>query len=181
MKKLIAVLMALCLLCTAVAAFADAATGAKEERYNGAKFGMTMDEVIAVEGAAGKKDTEHTHGPVTFEELEYEDVTDAYLGNITIDRSYLFADGKLAAIRLDIDTKDISYEAVKEALAAFGELSELDLALLGNGIYAVDDDGTPEKNTLAIQNGDEMVVLELDNDGDDIDVTFVDLTAAYIK
>ena len=71
MKKLIAVLMALCLLCTAVAAFADAATGAKEERYNGAKFGMTMDEVIALEGAAGKKDTEHTHGPVTFEELEY--------------------------------------------------------------------------------------------------------------
>ena len=67
MKKLIAVLMALCLLCTAVAAFADAATGAN----NGAKFGMTMDEVIALEGAAGKKDTEHTHGPVTFEELEY--------------------------------------------------------------------------------------------------------------
>ena len=32
---------------------------------------MTMDEVIALEGAAGKKDTEHTHGPVTFEELEY--------------------------------------------------------------------------------------------------------------
>ena len=66
-------------------------------------------------------------------------------------------------------------------MAAFGEFSELDLALIGNGIYAVDDDGTPEKNTLAIRNGDEMAVLELDEEGDDIDVTFVDLTAAYIK
>ena len=179
MKKLIAILAALCLVCTAFAALAE--EKAPFAFSNGVTFGMTEDEVIAAEGSnAYKKDIEHTHGPVTFTELEYEDIIDAATG-AKADRKYLFADGKLAAVRLDFETKHISYDALKSQLSAYGEFGALDVAALGNGIYAVDDDGTPEKNTVALTDGNMMVVLELDDEGDDIDVTFVDLTAAYIK
>ena len=179
MKKLFAILISLCLLCTAFAAAADGNEPFAFE--NGVKFGMTQDEVIAAEGNRNyKKDTEHTHGPVTFAELEYEDIIDEAT-NAKADRKYLFVDGKLAAVRMEYETKHIAYETLKEKLGARGEFAVLDTAALGNGIFAVDDDGTPEKNVLAFADGNVMVVLELDDEGDDIDVTFVDLTASYIR
>ena len=180
MKKLIAVLSALCLLCTAFAAFAEE-TPAFTFR-NGIAFGMNEQDVLAAETEKlHEQDTDHTHGPVTFSELEYEKILIPE-GNVRADMTYLFAGGKLAAIRLDYETRDISYDALKAALAAdFGEFQPLDTALLGNGIYAVDDDGRPEAIAEAVVSGDVMIVMELDSDGDDMDVTFVDLTADYIK
>ena len=179
MKKLIAVLMTLCLLCAAAAALAEANT---EETIfsNGVKFGMTEDEIIAIEGAPHERDIEHTRGPVTFSELEYENVKDSRFDGI-VDKTYLFIDGKLVAIRFDYETRDVAYDAVKESLSQFGEFAALDTAVIGNGIYAVDDDGKPEKNVVALANDNTLIVLELDDDGDDIDVTLVDLSAAYIK
>jgi hypothetical protein len=105
------------------------------------------------------------------------------LDNATVDRKYLFVEDKLVAVRFDIETRNISYEKVKEALSAKGEFTALDIAILGNGIYAVDDDGTPELNVLAFVDAERkiMTILELDDDGDDIDVTIVDLSADYIK
>ncbi len=43
----------------------------------------------------------------------------------------------------------------------------------------MDDDGRPEGRVEAAVSGNVMVVLELDED--DIDVTFIDLNAGYIK
>ena len=182
MKKLAAVLMVLCLLCAAFSAFAETAAATEETTLsNGVKFGMTEDEVIAIEGNPRERDIDHTYGPVTFEELEYEHVPDPRFDNKPVDRKYLFVDGKLVAVRIDIDTRDVPYETVKKSLAAAAEFGPLDTVLIGNGIYAVDDDGRPERSVVALADGNTMVVLELDDDGEDIDVTIVDLTASYIK
>jgi len=184
MKKIIAVLTVLCLLCASFAALAEAPAAEEKAAFeNGVKFGMSQAEVVAIEGAPNEKDVEHTKGPVTFTELEYKKVPDTMLDNATVDRKYLFVEDKLVAVRFDIETRNISYEKVKEALSAKGEFTALDIAILGNGIYAVDDDGTPELNVLAFVDAERkiMTILELDDDGDDIDVTIVDLSADYIK
>ena len=57
-------------------------------------------------------------------------------------------------------------------------VAEPDLTVLANGIYAVDDDGKLEGKAAAVVSGDLMVVIE--EDEDEIEVTYVDLTAAYI-
>jgi hypothetical protein len=186
MKKLIAVIAVLCLLSASFAALAEAPAEAVTEKAsfsNGVRFGMTQAEVIAIEGAPAETDTESTKGMVTFAELEYKQVPDALLNNAIVDRKYLFVEDKLVAIRIDFDIKSIAYEMVKEALAAKGELVTPDFTTLGNGVFAVDDDGTPELNSLA--HIDElnhlMTVLELDADGDDVDITILDLDADYLK
>ena len=186
MKKLIAVIAVLCLLSASFAALAEAPAEAVTEKAsfsNGVRFGMTQAEVIAIEGAPAETDTESTKGMVTFAELEYKQVPDALLNNAIVDRKYLFVEDKLVAIRIDFDIKSIAYEMVKEALAAKGELVTPDFTTLGNGVFAVDDDGTPELNSLA--HIDElnhlMTVLEPDADGDDVDITILDLDADYLK
>ena len=178
MKKLTAALMALMMVFALVCA---AAENAEPFTFrNGIAFGMSMEEVLAAETEQVHEiDTEHTHGPVTFAEAEYEHIRE---NDVPADIKYLFVEDKLVAIRMEFETRDIAYETVKADLAAQGgEFTALDLALLGNGIFAVDDDGTPEQNTVMLQQGDVMIVLELDADGEDIDVTIVDLTAEYIK
>ena len=61
MKKLIALMMTLCLLCDAVAAVAEtttAETTAEKKEFafpNGIKFGMSSEEVAAIEGGPGKQ------------------------------------------------------------------------------------------------------------------------------
>ena len=54
----------------------------------------------------------------------------------------------------------------------------MDLAVLANGIYAVDDDGKLEGKAAAVVSGDLMIVIE--EDEDEVEVTYIDLTAAYI-
>ena len=172
MKKLIAILLTLCVLCTSAAVFAE------EEPFtfrNGITFGMSLNDVIAAETARYYElDTEHTWGRVNFTELEYENVTE---NNVRADLKYLFESDKLVAIRVNYETRDIRFEQVKADLEEkFGKSAAVDMVALGKGIYAVDDDGRLELNAEAIICGDLMIVLELD--ADDIDVTFVDLNAA---
>ena len=60
----------------------------------------------------------------------------------------------------------------------YGEAKELDQTVLANGIYAVDDDGKIEGKAVAITVGDMMIVIA--EDKDEVEVTYLDLTAAYI-
>ena len=175
MKKLLAALMALMMV------FAVAATAFAEEENgftfrNGVRFQMNMDQVMAAETGRYEIEEEHDLGGIGFWELEYEDTTE---NDVRADLKYLFVGNELVAIRVNYETRDISYEQVKANLTAkFGEAAAVDTALLGKGIYAVDDDGRLEKKAEAIVNGSLMIVIELDED--DIDVTFVDLNAAYV-
>ena len=54
--------------------------------------------------------------------------------------------------------------------------------MLGNGIYVLDDDGRLKPDTMAFTSGDLMVIVERekDDDGDEIAITYLDMTAAYI-
>ena len=144
----------------------------------GAAFGMKMDDVIAAIGRAGYEiDTEHTIGPVTFTELEYEHVT---TDGQRADEHYLFAGDELAAIRICFDKGTVTFDQVVTDLAQmYGEAAEPDLAVLANGIYAVDDDGKLEGRAAAIIADNMMVVIE--EDEDEVEVTYIDLTAAYIS
>ena len=175
MKKLLAVLTVLCL----IFSMAAMAEGEPFTIRNGAQFGMTQNEVTATEGDARYEvDTEHTRGPVTFTEVEYENAT---IGDGKGDVTYLFLEDKLVAVRVDFDKKVNSFESAEKYLTEnFGEGQELDLKTLGNGVYAVDDDGHPEVKAKAWIADGFTIVLEEDDDGD-IDVTYVDTTADYIK
>ena len=175
MRKTLAVLMAL------VMVLAIAAVAAAEEApftfHNGVQCGMNMDQIEAVETGRYEYDNEHTHGPVDFAELEYEHTK---VDGIRAEVKYLFVGNGLVAIRVNYETRDISYRQLKDNLTAkYGPAGAVDKALLANGIYAVDDDGRLERQSEAIVAGNVMIVLELDED--DIDVTYVDLTAAYVK
>ena len=174
MKKATAILALL------VMVFALAAATAEEEVFtfpNGMVFGMNVDDVKAIETAKiDEIDKEHTHGPVTFTELEYEDVP---VSNFKGDVKYLFVGNELVAVRICCEGRGVSYDQVKAELTAqHGEAGPVDLALLGNGIYAVDDDGHLEGKAEAIVTNNVMIIIEQDDD--DVDVTFVDLDAAYI-
>ena len=174
-KKLFAVCTALIMLFTA-AAFAETAPFTIRGSIT---FGMNMDDVMAAETARYHEiDNEHTLGPVDFTELEYENVTE---NGMRADLKYLFVGNELVAVQLNYDTEDrgVSYQQIKDGLVKeYGEPGALDLAALGNGIYAVDDEGRPEGRIEVWLTGNVMIVLERDDD--DVDVTYVDLTAAYV-
>ena len=175
MKKLMAAAMALVLAIGMTAALAE------ETPFmirNNVTFGMNMDDVIAAENSRRYEiDSERTRGRVEFWELEYEHMTE---NGVQTDIHYLFVGNELVAVRFNYEAWGISYQQLKADLTAkYGEFGALDRTLLGNGIYAVDDDGRPEGRVEAAVSGNVMVVIEQDED--DIDVTFIDLSAAYIK
>ena len=88
----------------------------------------------------------------------------------------------LAAIQMKFDTEDygVSYQAIKDSIVKqYGESTPLDLAALGDAIYAVDDDGRLEGRAEAWMVDSMAVVLERDHD--DVDVTFVDLSQNALK
>ena len=174
MKKLIAIILTLCVLCTGFATFAD---GEAFSFRNGITFGMSVNDVIAAENSRRHDiDWDRTRG-ADFTELEFEHVTE---NNVPADLTNLFVDDKLVAIRVDFETRDISAAQIEKDLAEkFCAIGALDVAALGNGIFAVDDDGRLEHRTEAINCGDIMIVIEMDRD--DTEVTFVDLTAPLIS
>ena len=176
MKKLIAILTVLSILCATFAVFAEETT--EFTFRNNVQFGMSAQEVIDSEGNAFfERDVEHTRGPVNYDELQYENIVIPE-ENVMADLHYLFAGDKLVAIRLEYETRNISYEALKAGLSKdFGEAGPLDQALIGDKIFALDDEGRPERNTVAWVSGSVMIVLELDDDGEDMTVTFIDLNA----
>ncbi|MBQ6324753.1 MAG: hypothetical protein IJI26_01645, partial [Clostridia bacterium] len=76
--------------------------------------------------------------------------------------------------------KAVSYDEIDKTLtAAYGEGADLDVKALGNGVYAVDDEGRPEAKAKLWNGGDVLVVVEQDED--DVDVTYLDAVAAYLK
>ena len=175
MKKFLAILMALAMVFTATAALAE------ENAFtfrNDITFGMNMDQVMAAESGRYEIDNERTHGPVDFAELEYEHVM---VDNKPADLKYLFVGNELVAIRVDFEERAVSFDQAKADLIAFhgGEAAPVDLAKLANGIYAVDDDGRLEVKAEAIVSGNVMIIIE--EDEDEVNVTFVDLNAAYIN
>ena len=175
MKRFFAVLTVLCLVLS-MAALAETVTVFTFR--NGVLFGMPQKDVVAAEGKDPHEvDTENTHGPVTFTEVEYEDVK---IDDIKADVKYLFVEDALVAIRVNYDDKAVSYDEIDKTLtAAYGEGANLDVKALGNGVYAVDDDGRPEAKAKLWNGGDVLIVVEQDED--DVDVTYLDAIAAYLQ
>lgn len=174
MKKFFAVLTVLCLVLS-MAALAEKVTFTF---HDGVLFGMPQKDVVAAEGNAPHEvETEHTLGPVTFTEVEYENVA---IDNIKADVKYMFVEDTLVAIRVNYDDNAVSYDEIDKTLtAAYGEGADLDVKALGNGVYAVDDEGRPEAKAKLWNGGDVLVVVEQDED--DVDVTYLDAVAAYLK
>ena len=143
----------------------------------GVAFGMKLDEVIAAIGKTNYEiDREHTHGPVTFTELEYEHVT---VNGKSADEHYLFAGDELVAIQICFKNGVLTFDqAVADLTKLYGDAQDVDLAVLANGVYAVDDDGHLEGRAAAIAANGMMVVIG--EDKDEVEVTYIDLTAAYI-
>ena len=174
MKKILAIVTALTMV------FAAATVLAEENAFtfrNGITFGLNMDQVMATETGRYEIDSEHTRGAVTFAELEYEHVT---VDDKPADLTYLFVGNELVAIRVNLEEYATTFDQAKADLTAkYGEAAPVDLTRLGNGIYAVDDDGRLERKAEAIVYGNVMIIIEADEE--EVDVTYVDLNAAYIN
>ena len=174
MKKILAIVTVLAMVFTAATVLAE---GNAFTFRNGVTFGMNMDQVMATETGRYEIDSEHTHGAVTFAELEYEHVT---VDDKPADLTYLFVGNELVAIRVNLEEYATTFDQAKADLSAkYGECAPVDLAKLGNGIYAVDDDGRFEGRAEAIISGNVMIIIEADEE--DVDVTYIDLNAAYIN
>ena len=174
MKKILAIVTVLAMVFTAATVLAE---GNAFTFRNGVTFGMNMDQGMATETGRHEIDSEHTRGAVTFAELEYEHVT---VDDKPADLTYLFVGNELVAIRVNLEEYATTFDQAKADLSAkYGECAPVDLAKLGNGIYAVDDDGRFEGRAEAIISGNVMIIIEADEE--DVDVTYIDLNAAYIN
>ena len=178
MKKALAILVSLVMIFTVAAvALAEETTGPVFSM--GVQFNMDMDQVMQLVNLPNPEiDNERTRGPVDFAELEYEKVrTDD--GSIC-DIKYLFVGNSLVAKRLDMED-GASYETIKAQLEElYGKAVAFDAAKVGNGKYAIDDDGDLKDCKEMIEAEGFTVVLERDREGD-VDVTILDMTAAYIN
>ena len=173
MKKLIASLVALTLVFAVAMTAALAEETAKPALINGVEFNTDMDQIIAKMGQNGyEKDVDH-RGGTEYWEVEYEHyVTE----NGRADLDFLFIDNNLVAIHYDF-ADGTNYDEVKAQLVkTYGEAVPFDAAKIGNGKFAIDDDGEVYKCQDMILNKDVTIVLEKDHDGD-VEVTFLDPTA----
>ena len=176
MKKLTATLLALVLALTLTVAAAAEETDPSFQ--SGIRFNMDMEQVMEMVNLPNPEiDNESTRGAVTFAELEYENVSDE---SFTCDVCFKFVGNSLVAIHYDM-ADGTSYDAVKALLTqVYGETVPFNAAKIGNGRFAIDDDGDLDDCTEMIEKEAVTIVLERDRDGD-TDVTFLDLTAAYIN
>lgn len=182
MKKLIATLVAL-MMVLGVAACALAEEETKPTIVGNVQFDMDMDQVMQqVESllTTTKKEIEgpKMRGTTEFYELEYEDVVDA--DGFTADIKYLFVGNGLVAVHLDM-ADGTDYEKVKATLVKdASEAVAFDAAKIGNGKFAIDDDGDLKDCKEMIEREGLTIILEQDKDGD-VDVTFLNPAAAYIN
>ena len=174
MKKLIATLLALCLTFTAAAVLAETVPTFD----GGVQFNMDLPQVQElVNLPGGEKDSEY-RGRTEFWELEYEKVKTSY--GFVADIEYLFVGNCLVAIHYDT-AHGTGYDSVKNTLAsAYGEAVPFSAAKIGNAKFAIDDDGDLKDCREMIEADGLTIILERDHDGD-VDVTFIDPTAAYIN
>ena len=181
MKKLIATLVAL-MMVLGVAACALAEEETKQTLVGNVQFDMDMDQVMQqVESllTTTKKEIEtNMRGTTEFYELEYEDVVDA--DGFTADIKYLFVGNGLVAVHFDMADGTRYEKVMADLVSTYGEAVPFDAAKIGNGKYAIDDDGELEDCKEMIETEYVTIVIEQDKDGD-VDVTFLDPTAAYIN
>ena len=178
MKKAMAILAALVMVLTAAfSAMAEETTG--PEFGKGVRFNMDMDQVMQLVNLPNPKiEKEKTRGTVEFYELEYENIQTGE--GFACDAKYLFVGNSLVAMRIDM-ADGTSYEALRALLTEmYGEAVPFDAEKIGNGKYAIDDDGDLKDCKEMIEAQGFIVVLEQDNDGD-VDITILDPTAAYIN
>jgi len=117
-------------------------------------------------------------GATEFYELEYENVTGA--DGFAADIKYLFVGNGLVAIHFDMADGTRYEKVMADLVSTYGEAVPFDAAKIGNGKYAIDDDGELEDCKEMIETEYVTIVIEQDKDGD-VDVTFLDPTAAYIN
>ncbi|MBR6667875.1 MAG: hypothetical protein IKL25_05895 [Clostridia bacterium] len=117
MKKIIAALLAALMLCTCFACAEESAFTFR----NGLHWGMTPDEVLAVEGRTEYWDFDELSYTASITELE-----DLMVSKFEADIVYFFVEGKLACVEIDpalwheYDAEDIEY--LKQALSiVYGE------------------------------------------------------------
>ena len=182
MKKLIATLVAL-MMVLGVAACALAEEETRQTIVGNVQFDMDMDQVMQqVESllTTTKKAIEgpKMRGTTEFYELEDEDVDDAE--GSPADIKYLFVGNGLVAVHLDM-ADGTDYEKVKATLVKdASEAVPFDAAKIGNGKFAIDDDGDLKDCKEMIEREGLTIILEQDKDGD-VDVTFLNPAAAYIN
>ena len=175
MKKTIAILAALVM----VIGLAAAAVAEEAPTFSkGIQFNMDMDQVIQLmDEPRYEIDNERTRGPVEFYELEYENIRSQE--GFFFDLKYLFVGNSLVALRYDF-AEGTSYEEVKASLTAvYGEAVPFDASVIGNGKYAIDDDGELWNCKEMIVTKSLIIVLEQDHDGD-VEATGIDPTAAFL-
>ena len=177
MKKLIATLLALVLAVSMTAALAEET--AEQTFKNDIRFNMDMDQVIQLVNRPNYEiEEEKTRGTTNFWELEYENVTDD--NGFAADVKYLFVGNGLVAVHLDM-ADGTDYEKVKATLVKdASEAVAFDAAKIGNGKFAIDDDGNLKDCKEMIEREGLTIILEQDKDGD-VDVTFLNPAAAYIN
>ena len=177
MKKIIAILSALVMV-FAVAAFAFAETAAPA-LPGGVAFDMDMDQVMQIVNRKNYKiDNEDDRGTPGFWEIEYEDLS--LVGNLKSDVNFLFIGNGLVAIHFEM-ADSVSYDQARaEFTKLYGEAVAFDASNLGNGRFAIDDDGHLNNCKEMIVNGNVLVVFEQEH-ADDVDVTILDMNAAYIN
>ena len=179
MKKKIGTLLALSLVLAVAMTAALAEDSATPILIDCVEFNMDMDQVMQLVNRSNPEiDSEQTRGGVEFMELEYEHVSDP--DGFAADIKFLFVGNSLVAIHYDM-ADGTSYDNVRTTLAnTYGEAVPFDASKIGSGRYAVDDDGDLKHCQEMIEAGNLIIVLEHDNDGD-VDVTFLDMGAAYIN
>ena len=176
MKKMAAALIAVLMILSVAALAEDSAFTFR----NGVTFQMDMAAVMATESGRAETDDEHTRGGIEYTKAEYEHVTE---NGAQADLEYLFIGNSLVAVRVKYDDGRMNYDTLMNDLTSrYGEAAAVDTAVLGSGIYIVDDEGRLKSDARAFTSGGLMVVVERekDDDGDEIEVTYLDMTAAYL-
>ena len=157
----------------------SAGTSAGPTFMNGVQFNMYMDQVMELVNLPNPEIwREKTRGTTEFREPEHENVASGEGFNANV--RFPFVGNGLVAIHYDM-AEGTGYDTVKATLTReYGEAVPFDAAEIGNGRYAVDDDGDLKDCVEMIEAEGMTIVLEKDNDGD-VDVTIPDPTAAYIN
>ena len=167
MKRLIALLCVLLMLSSA---------GAEEffTTKEGIQFGMTQEEVIAtIRHDQYTLDRRETGGGFVFDTLE---VAAFNVNGLKARMCYSFLTDHLVAIQVIYE--DAKAEEVKEILTAkYSKEVIVPLEKLGNGVYAIDDEGQLSETTNFWLSGTVLIVFE----GEEMKVTLINLAADWLK
>ena len=167
MKRLIALFCVL---------FLFSSAGAEEvfTTREGIQFGMTQEEVVeTIRLDQFTLDRRETSGGFVFDTLE---VAAFNVNGLKAHMSYSFLTDHLVAIQVIYE--DAKAEEVKEILTAkYSKEVDVPLEKLGNGIYAIDDEGQLSETTYFWLSGTVLIIFE----GEKMKVTLINLAADWLK